>query len=155
MATCSDDLLVNCSLFDSGCKRTLISWTVYCIEDERLSIQGLYDMLVDGCDEEIKQHVTDHTIEEAKVGPSTECEICGKVRLPAEEFAKLKSFPDPLLKDDGHYKSFDEVHGTDTCENDRPSLKNSGRKKSSMLFLASVQHATNTGMMLCCDECGM
>ena len=54
------------------------------------------------------------------------------------------------MKDDGHFKSF---HGTDTSENDRPSIKRG--KESSLPFYASVQHAKNSGMMLCCDECGM
>ena len=58
-----------------------------------------------------------------------------------------------MMKDDGHFKSFEESHGTDTSENDRPSLKRG--KESSLPFYASVQHAKNSGMRLCCDECGM
>ena len=38
-------------------------------------------------------------------------------------------------------------------ECDRPSLK---RGEESLLpFYASVQHAKNSGMLLCCDECHM
>ena len=58
-----------------------------------------------------------------------------------------------MMKDDGHFKSFEEIHRTDTSENDRPSLKRG--KESSLPFYASVQHAKNSGMMLRCDECGM
>ena len=35
----------------------------------------------------------------------------------------MKSFPDPMLKGDGHYKSFDNVHGTETSEVYRLSLQ--------------------------------
>ena len=75
------------------------------------------------------------------------------MRLSQEEFAKIKPFPDPVLKDDGHYKHFDEVHGTDTSEECRPSLNTP--KSKSLPFYASVQHVKNSGMMLLCDECGM
>ena len=75
------------------------------------------------------------------------------MRLSTEEFSKIKLFPDPMMKDDGHFKSFEEIHGADTSDNDRPSLKRG--KESSLPFYASVQHAKNSGMMLCCDECGM
>ena len=57
------------------------------------------------------------------------------------------------MKDDRHFKSFEEIHGTDTSENDRPSLKRG--KESYLPFYPSVQHAKNSGTMLCCDECGM
>ena len=76
--------------------------------------------------------------------------VCGRVRLSTEEFFKIKLLPDPMMKDDGHFKSFEEIHGTDTSENDRPSLKRG--KESSLPFYASVQHAKNSGIMLCCDE---
>ena len=51
----------------------------------------------------------------------------------------IKLFPDPMMKDDGHFKLFEEIHGADTSENDRPSLKRG--KESSLPFYASVQHA--------------
>ena len=38
------ETLVNSSVFDSSCGRTIISWKVYCIEDEKLTLQGLYDV---------------------------------------------------------------------------------------------------------------
>ena len=75
--------------------------------------------------------------------------VCGRVRLSTEEFFKIKLFPDPMMKDDGHFKLFEEIHGTDTSAKDRPSLKRG--KESSMPFYASVQHAKNSRMMLCCD----
>jgi len=77
------------------------------------------------------------------------------VQLPFEEFAKIKSFPDPMLKGDGHYKPFDDVHGTETSEEYRPSLRQHAQREKSLPFYSSVQHIKNSGMMLMCDECGM
>ena len=54
---------------------------------------------------------------------NAECGVCGRVRLSTEEFSKIKLFPDPMMKNDGHFKSFEELHGADTSENDIPSLK--------------------------------
>ena len=53
---------MNSSVFESSCGRTIISWKVYCIEDEKLNItlQGL------------KQHVSNHFLEDCKIGTSPE-----------------------------------------------------------------------------------
>ena len=49
------------------------------------------------------------------------CEICTPVRMPSEDFYKIKAFPDPVFnKDTGHYKGFTEVYGKETSEDDRP-----------------------------------
>ena len=61
--------------------------------------------------------------------------------------------PYTVLKDDGHYEAFYDIHGTNTSEKYRPSL-NPQRGKS-LPFYASVQHVKNSGLMLLCDECGM
>ena len=95
-----------------------------------------------------------HYFFEIKKCGETECTICFPVRLPSEEFQKVKPLPDPVLKDDGHYKPFDEVYGVETTEEHRPSLQKRSQKKT-LPFYASVQHVRNTGMMLMCDECGM
>ncbi|CAG8806607.1 44727_t:CDS:2, partial [Gigaspora margarita] len=42
-----------------------------------------------------------------------------------EEFELLKQLPDPFPSNDLHYKSFEELYGTITTEEHRPSLKNS------------------------------
>ena len=57
-----------------------------------------------------------------------------------------------MLKDDGHYKPFNDIHDTNTLEEYRPSLQRSGNHYHSIY--ASVQHVKNSGMMLC-EECGM
>ena len=56
---------------------------------------------------------------------------------------KVKPVPDPVLKDDGHYKPFDEVYDVETTEEHRPSLQ----KRSPLSFYASVQLVRNTGMI--------
>ena len=61
-----------------------------------------------------------------------DCTICSPVRLPFEVLAKIKSFPDPTLKGDGHYKSFDDVHGTETSEEYRPSLRQCAQREKSL-----------------------
>ena len=98
-------------------------------------------------------HERHYFFEIKKCGTSV-CTICTPVPLPDEEFAKIKPFPDPVLKDDGHYKSFDNVYGTETSEDGRPS-KQQQRKK--LPFYASVQHVRNSSVMLMylCEECGM
>ena len=84
-----------------------------------------------------------------------DCTICSPVQLPFEEFAKIKSFPDPMLKGDGHYKPFDDVHGTETSEEYGPSLRQRAQREKSLPFCSTLQHVKNSGMMLMCDECGM
>ena len=64
---------MNCSVFDSSCGRTIIYWKVYCIEDEKLiTLQGLYDVLVSSSNDDIKQHVSNHFLEDCKIGTSPE-----------------------------------------------------------------------------------
>ena len=89
-----------------------------------------------------------------KCGKDT-CSICKHPRLPAETFAKLQHFPDPMPKGDGHYKPFEDVFGTDTTEEHRPSLQKLSAREKRLPFYPSVQHVRNCNMMLMCDECGM
>ena len=87
-----------------------------------------------------------------KCGDSS-CKMCKPSRLPAEEFMKLKHLPDPVIAADGHYKKFNEVFGTSTTEDQRPSLQKISKKR--LPFYPSVQHVNNVKTMLMCDECGM
>ena len=54
---------------------------------------------------------------------------------------------------DGHYKPFDVVFGSNTTEDNRPSKVNT--KQKALPFYASVQHVKNAQMMLLCEECSM
>ena len=62
---------------------------------------------------------------------SPACTVCKPPCLPEEVFSKLHHLPDPVVGDDHHYLSFEQVFGTNTTENDRPSSQKSkegGRK---------------------------
>ena len=93
-----------------------------------------------------------HYFFEVKKCGKHNCTMCTPVCLPKEEFDKIKPFPNPMIKDDGHYKSFEEVYGTETSENCRPSKQASPKK---LPYTCSVQHVKNSGLMLMCEECGM
>ena len=80
--------------------------------------------------------------------------MCKPPRLPAQKFDKLSHIPDPVPGIDGHYLSFTEIFGKSTDEKHRPSLQKSTRRKS-LPFIASVQHANNTGLLVQCEECEM
>ena len=57
------------------------------------------------------------------------------------------------MASDGHYKKFGDVFGTNTTEEQRPSLQKITKKR--LPFYPSVQHVNNVKTMLMCDECGM
>ena len=68
------------------------------------------------------------------------CTICKPVRMPLEDFEKLSFLPDPVPGNDGHYLPFEEVYGTTTIEQHRPSLRAQNSHQKSLPFIASVQH---------------
>lgn len=58
--------------------------------------------------------------------------------------------------DDGHYKQFQDVYGTVTTEDHRPSLQQKRCTNSKTLpFVASIQHVRNVNLMVLCEECDM
>jgi len=79
--------------------------------------------------------------------------MCKPPRLPIEKFALLNHLPNPVMASDGHYKNFNDVFGTNTAEEQRPSLEKITKKR--LPFYPSVQHVNNVKTMLMCDECGM
>ena len=93
-----------------------------------------------------------HYFFEIKKCGKGDCTICSPGCMPKEEFEKIKPFPDPMMKDDGHYKGFTEVYGTETSETCRPSKQAKAKK---LPFYANVQHVKNSSLMLKCEECGM
>ena len=56
-----------------------------------------------------------------KCGDSA-CGVCKPPRLPPDTFSKIHFVPDPVPQAYGHYKSFEDVYGTVTTEEHRPSL---------------------------------
>lgn len=96
-----------------------------------------------------------------KCGEST-CTICRPLRCLPEDFEQLHHLPDPVPGDDLHYMSFEELYGTPTIEDHRPSLKNAKTKKKdmktakgkhSMPFCPSAVRAKNVGVVINCVEC--
>ena len=64
-----------------------------------------------------------------KCGVSS-CSLCRPVRMPREAFDTLSFLPDPVPGEGGHYRPFDDVFGTPTSEEFRPSLQTSGNDKT-------------------------
>ena len=50
-------ILVNTSIYDSSCSKTLVPWTVHCVEDERLTLRGYFKMVVTRSDEKTQAHL--------------------------------------------------------------------------------------------------
>jgi len=47
-----------------------------------------------------------------------------------ETFFTLHQLPDPMPGDEGHFKTFSEVYGTDTVEAHSPSIQKKKRAKT-------------------------
>ena len=52
-----------------------------------------------------------------------ECSVCKPIRLPREVFDRISFLPDPMPQNDGHYKEYKDIFGTETTEDHRPSLQ--------------------------------
>ena len=53
----------------------------------------------------------------------------------------------------GSYKTFEELYGTETTEEFRPSIKKLTKESQGMGFSPSAQHAKNVGTVIQCGEC--
>lgn len=86
-----------------------------------------------------------------------ECQICLPPRLPPDVFSQLHAFPDPVPGEDGHYKGFEEVYGTDTTEEYRPSLQQKvpglAANSHGIPFAPSAQTARTVGKTVKCIAC--
>ena len=80
--------------------------------------------------------------------------MCDPPRSSESVFRSLRHLPDPMPSDDNNYKPFSEIFGKETTEKHRPSLKRKPRQDRGLPFSPSVQHVSNTEMMLQCQECG-
>ena len=79
------------------------------------------------------------------------CRVCKPPRL--HNFEDLHHLPDPVP--DGSslsYKSFEDVYGSNTTEEHRPSLLKT-KEDSGMPFNATAQTAKNVGLVIQCQEC--
>ena len=84
---------------------------------------------------------------------SLTCSMCKPPRLSAEVFNRLKYVPDPVPGEEGHYKPFAEVYGTNTTEQYVPSMMSKTQRKKTLPFASNLRHVKNVDMMLQCDEC--
>ena len=67
-------------------------------------------------------------------------------RMDSERFKSIHFLPDPVMGSDDHYVPFTDVYGTDTSENERPSLIQR-RKVKTLTYSPSEQHARNAGVL--------
>jgi hypothetical protein len=90
------------------------------------------------------------------------CTICRPLYCSPEDFEQLHYLPDPVPGENLHYKSFEELYGTQTTEDHRPSFKSTKAKKNkmtttkvkhSMSFCPSAVCAKNVGVIVNCVEC--
>jgi hypothetical protein len=101
-------------------------------------------------------HSRHYFFEIRKCGIET-CNICKPIRSDPETFFKLHNLPDPIpIINQEHYKQFEDVYGTETTEDFRPSLQKKGvdnKVTNDMGFSPSGQYAANTGTVIQCCEC--
>lgn len=99
-----------------------------------------------------------YTFDVLKCGKA-DCKLCLPVRLPLTVFNKLCHIPQPTPGEDGHYKPFNEVFGSETTEKYRPSYKGPSlkakRTRRKLPYYGGVQHVRNSQLMVQCSECNM
>ena len=84
---------------------------------------------------------------------SLTCNICKPPCLPPEMFELLKYFPDPMPGQEGHYKAFSKVFGTETTGKYLPSSVKKVQRWRMLPSASNLQHVQNVAMMLQCKEC--
>ncbi|XP_056013095.1 uncharacterized protein LOC125679479 [Ostrea edulis] len=76
-------------------------------------------------------------------------------RLPDEVFQGLHFMPDPTKDENGQYKGFKDLYGTETNDMDRPSLKGkSGESSERDKKFKAVLVGTKVRGFVICTECG-
>ena len=108
--------------------------------------------------EAIKDHcVLGHYMFSFKKCSNTNCsisDICKNKHIEGF-FASLHRLPFPMPKiTAGKFKHFNEVYGSSTTQNHRPSLIEKEKSSHQMPFSPSSQAAKNTNVVVQCDECG-
>ena len=63
-------ILVNASIFDSSCSKLLLPWTVFSIEDERMTLDRCFEVVVNKSATNIQEHIASggHKLEEVRIG---------------------------------------------------------------------------------------
>ena len=67
-----------------------------------------------------------------------DCNVSSFPRLPSHIFQDLYHLPDPVPRGE-HYEAYDDICGTGTSEEHRPSLKENKQKSHGMPFSPTVQ----------------
>lgn len=83
------------------------------------------------------------------------CVCCKKhpPSIPLGVFVGVHFLPSPMLDIGTKYREFDEVYGTETTEQDRPSLQNNGRKGATDEALKHLLVAGKVRGIILCGEC--
>ena len=55
--------------------------------------------------------------------------MCGPSRLPERVLSSLHTLPDPMPGEEGRYKQFTELYGTETNKSHHPSLPTESKKE--------------------------
>ena len=50
---------MNCCIHGSNCGEIIVCWKIFCVDDEELTVQGLYDMVLSSSNE-INLHLILH-----------------------------------------------------------------------------------------------
>ena len=82
------------------------------------------------------------------------CTSCLEPRLLPDVFSTLHHLPDliPSKTNEGHYQTFDELHGTETLEKYLPS-KNSSKRSNGIPFNPLKQSTNNVRITIKCHYC--
>ena len=70
MAVLLNTFIYTMYMYDSTCSKTLVPWTVHCMEDERQMLNGYFEMAMARSDETTQAHLNNHKLEEARIGKS-------------------------------------------------------------------------------------
>lgn len=127
-----------------------IDSTLTCEETTKKAIKGKKDLeafLSHCC---VARH---YSISIKKCGEDN-CSICKSIRMPKDVFQMLRHLADPMMGNDDHYLSFEDVYNTKTSENDCPSLSNA-KKVKTLPFVPTSRHVQNVKVMVQCEECDL
>ena len=61
---------VNVSIFNRLCSKQLLPWTVFCVEDDRMTLDCYFHMVVSKSGADVQKHLTagNHKLEETYIG---------------------------------------------------------------------------------------
>jgi len=74
--------------------------------------------------------------------------------MPKDVFQTLRHLPEPMMDNDNHYLSFEEVYDVKTSAKDRLSLPNT-KKTKALPFIPTNRHVQNVSVMVQCEECDL